>query len=92
MSETQPSAFKAPDQDRVVWGEAVSLLKQSGMTDSGARRFFGMLLAKNRLQARDVFPAVQAAKRCGTMDPRSYLTKAIHNRTAPDPSLLCDWS
>lgn len=85
-------SFDTLDQDRECWKDAISVLVGCGMSDGNARRYFGSLLSKHRLAARDVWPAVQAAKRCGTMDPRSYLSKAIGNHRRPDPAMLCDWS
>lgn len=81
-------------QARASWDGAITLLLQSGMTDQPARRFFGGLLSKHKLNARDMLPAVEAGLASGTGDARSWLAKAAERAVSrqSDPALKCSWS
>lgn len=64
------------------------------MSDAGARRFFGLLLSRNKLTGDQLLQSVTACEQCGTGDPRPYLTRAAAGvRTRQkDPGLLCTWT
>lgn len=74
-SSASPDLFADPD--RTAWLSATYLLtEQGGLTEAGARKFFGKLLSDHKLQARDLLPAASQGAVNGTRDPRSYLSKA----------------
>lgn len=95
MTKTIYATPEEIGQARASWDGAITLLLQSGMTDQPARRFFGGLLAKNKLNARDLLPAVEAGLATGTGDARAWLAKAAERavaRSGGDPALKCEWS
>lgn len=64
------------DHDAVAWADAVAILtKQGGSPEKAARSFFGRLLATNKIEARDLLPALAAARVNGTLDPQGLLTR-----------------
>lgn len=64
------------DHDSVAWTDAVALLtKQGGMAEKAGRAFFGKLLAGNKIEARDLLPALATARVNGTLDPQGLLTR-----------------
>lgn len=64
------------DHDAVAWSDAVAILtKQGGAAEKAARSFFGRLLAVNKIEARDLLPALAAARVNGTLDPQGLLTR-----------------
>lgn len=82
-SEANASGAEAPpgdanvDPDSLVWTMAARLLaERGGLDEKSARRFFGKLVSANGLEARDLLPAVSNATVNGTLDPKSYLTRA----------------
>lgn len=78
------SEDKSSDAEGVVfdigkecWRAAVQLLQErDGLSETGARKFFGALLAEHGLAARDMYPPVANVATNGTEGARAYLTKA----------------
>ncbi len=65
------------DLDGSSWRAAVKVLTEQGsMTEKPARSFFGKLLSENRLEARDLLPALTQAMVNRTQDPQGYLRRA----------------
>jgi hypothetical protein len=88
------SEDKSSDAIRVVvdhsaeaWTRAVRLLTERGMSPDKARSLFGRLLRDNRLEARDMLPALVKAEVSATQDPVAYLTKSAQgvSRRASEP-------
>lgn len=77
-SEDKSSANgSAEDLDATGWLSAVKVLTgQGGLSEPDARRFFGRLLAQNKLLARDMLPSCAGALVNATQDPKAYLTRA----------------
>lgn len=74
-SEDKSSALDDPSA--TAWKLARALLvERGGATPKAAGSFFGGLLAKHRLDARDLLPALAQAQVSETRDPQSYLTRA----------------
>lgn len=72
-----PAAELVVDLDALTWDLAVRLLRSQGaMPEKSARAFVGMLLAKNRIEIRDLSSSVNGALANATRDPQAYLTKA----------------
>ncbi|MDP3869164.1 DUF1376 domain-containing protein [Phenylobacterium sp.] len=70
-------ALGPEDHDAMGWDAACSVFcRQGGLTEPAARKFFGRLLSANGLLARDMLPALMAAKINATQDPQGYLTRA----------------
>lgn len=95
-SEDKSSAGSALDEDLdgSAWSEAVKLLTGHGATEASARKLFGKLLSANALMARDLLPAITAAKVNRTGEPQAYLTKSaqgIAKRRTPQPAQRVDW-
>ena len=62
--------------DGQAWTEAVALITaRRDTSEKAARSFFGKLLSTHGLEARDLLPALMAAKVNGTQDPKAYLSK-----------------
>jgi len=80
-SEDKSSAsLSLADPDALTWSMVRLLLEdRAGMKRPQVGPFFGNLLAKNGLAARDMLPAVSAATINGTQDPKSYLAKAAEH-------------
>ena len=77
------SSAVVPDLNKRAWAEAVALLtERAGITESNARKFFGALLSKNRLDAAALLPSLAGALVNGTADPQGYLTKAAAGTAA----------
>lgn len=74
-AEKPPDLEKPLEPNAEGWALAVELLR-IGTTEGNARAFFGKLLSRNGLEARDLLPSILAARLAGTPDPRGYLTKA----------------
>lgn len=77
-SEDKSSASgTVEDLDATAWQSAVKVLTgQGAMGEPDARRFFGKLLAQNKLLARDMLPSCAGAMVNATQDPKAYLTRA----------------
>lgn len=74
-SEDKSSALADPSA--TAWELAKALLtERGGATAKAAGSFFGGLLAKHRIEARDLLPALAQAQVSETRDPQSYLTRA----------------
>lgn len=68
------------DIGRECWRLAVVLLvERDGLSEDGARKFFGGLLSKHGLEAKHLYPALARAASNGTADARGYLTQASAN-------------
>jgi DNA-binding transcriptional regulator YhcF (GntR family) len=85
------SAAKAQfDPDADAWAAGRRLLaSRAEMTDAQSGKFIGQLLAKNKIQARELYSAIAAASANSTADPKSYLSRAaekIGARTNSPPS------
>lgn len=64
------------DHDKAAWADAVGVLTtQGGMTEQAARKFFGQLLGRNRIEARDLLSALTTIRVNGTLDPQGLLTR-----------------
>lgn len=64
-----------PDPDKDAWDLAGAVLtEQGGMDLVTAKRFFGALLARNDLKARELFTACASARVNQTRDPKTYLS------------------
>jgi len=83
-SEDKSSALGDPGT--MAWNLAkVLLMERGGMTEGRARTFFGGLLKRTGVEARDMFAACASCQSTSTQDPQSYLTRAaegIANRKA----------
>lgn len=77
-SEDKSSGVEpTPDLDKIAWDSAVLLLRdQGGMAEKPARSFFGRLLSENRIEARDLLPAVTQAVVNRTQEPAAYLRRS----------------
>lgn len=63
--------------DASAWEMAILLLTDQGeMSEKSARAFFGRLLSRHGVAARDLFSSVATALASETKDPQGYLTKA----------------
>ena len=95
VPESKPKSIdpEAVAQARAAWEMAVELLMASGMREEVARRAFGKLLSKHNLNARALFPALEACRAAGTPDAMSFIVKAAQRASerAGDPALKCDW-
>ena len=83
------------DHDAVAWTDAVAVLTgQGGMPEKAARALFGKLLASNKIEARDLLPALATARVNGTLDPQGLLTKhagTIGRRRSDAPPKRVGW-
>lgn len=71
------------DPDATAWSSVKALLAdRAGMSPDAAGRFFGSLLGKHKLQAREMFPAIASAATNGTGDPKGYLAAAANRLAA----------
>jgi hypothetical protein len=76
LADEKPSAGLS-DPAATAWALVNLLLtERTGANEKQARSFFGGLLAKHKLEAREMLPALAAAQVNETRDPRSYLVKA----------------
>lgn len=74
-SEDKSSALGDPGT--MAWNLATVLLMERGrMTEGRARTFFGGLLKRTGVEARDMFAACASCQSTSTQDPQSYLTRA----------------
>jgi hypothetical protein len=92
MTYTTPEEIA---QAKAAWDKAVSLLVHSGMSDEASRRLFGRILAKHKLNARTLLPALEAGEAVGTGDAKSWIVKAAQRAAERarrgEPALKCDW-
>lgn len=64
------------DHDKAAWADAVGVLtNQGGMTEPAARKFFGQLIARNKIEPRDLLSALTTIRVNGTLDPQGLLTR-----------------
>lgn len=77
-SVSNETGASAPtDPDKKAWREAVDVLTAGKrMSEANARKFFGQLLSRNKLQAKDLLPALAQCVANGTEDPAAYVRKA----------------
>jgi len=83
-SEDKSSGAEAPrddlfadDPNRMAWALAKDVLgKNGGMEAEPARKFFGALISRHKLEAREMLPALAAAVANQTQDPKGYLTRS----------------
>lgn len=74
-SEDKSSALADPTATAWAYARLI-LIDRTGATEAQAASFFGGVLSRNGLEARDMLPALAAALVNETRDPRGYLTKA----------------
>lgn len=83
------------DHDKAAWADAVGVLSgQGGMTEPAARKFFGQLLARNKIEARDLLAALTTIRVNGTLDPQGLLTRhaqAIARRRTDEKPKRVGW-
>lgn len=91
MQTTDPEAIA---QAREAWRIAISLLTDSGLSDANARRFFGGVLSKNKINARAVLRALQAGEVAATGNPTAWIAKAAQRAAerSGDPALKVEWT
>ena len=65
------------DPNKEGWDRGVRLLRsQGGLSEPAARKLFGMVLSRYRLEARELLPSIVAAENRGTLDPQGYIVRA----------------
>lgn len=83
------------DHDKAAWADAVGVLtSQGGMTEQAARKFFGQVVARNKIEPRDLLSALTTIRVNGTLDPQGLLTRhaqAVARRRADAAPKRVGW-